>query len=57
MQSIYLKKLLVENPFIAARYLEKIKIINWIDPYTFEDADVDFGVDIIPPVSSIDIVT
>ncbi|KAF5277289.1 hypothetical protein FQA39_LY18501 [Lamprigera yunnana] len=53
----HLEKLQQENTDVAARYLDKIRIIGSVDPYTLSSADLDYGVDAIPPISSIDIVS
>ncbi|KAF5290326.1 hypothetical protein FQA39_LY14709 [Lamprigera yunnana] len=55
--SAYLEKLQQENTDVAARYLDKIRVIGSVDPYTLSSADLDYGVDAIPPITRIDIVS
>ncbi|KAF5275264.1 hypothetical protein FQA39_LY06924 [Lamprigera yunnana] len=55
--SAYLEKLQQKNTDVAARYLDKIRVIGSVDPYTLSSADLNYRVDAIPPISSIDILS
>lgn len=54
--SDYFRKLQGENPDVAIRYVEKIKIFGGIDPFTLKEMELNYDIESLPSVTSMDIV-
>ncbi|KAJ8983686.1 hypothetical protein NQ317_003475 [Molorchus minor] len=57
IMSDYLAKLKSENPDVAARYCQKLSIINDVDPYSLKESDLSYNAVDFPPVNNMDIVS
>lgn len=55
-ESSYLSELRISCPEAADRYLEKVKQIK-CDLYILSEGDFDYGLDCVPPITSIDIIS
>lgn len=54
--SAYLNDLKTNCPEAATRYMDKIKKIK-CDPYTLTEEDFDYGIQSVPPITNMDIVS
>nr|CAI5819621.1 unnamed protein product [Callosobruchus analis] len=54
--SDYYKKLLVEHPDVATRYLEKIRKIDGIDPFSLKEDEISYRSKDFSPVTNMDII-
>lgn len=55
--SDYYNKIFMENPDVAERYRQKLSSVNYVDPYSLSDDDLDFNTANFPPVTNMDIVS